>query len=330
MDVTGWMAATLAASSIAPVGMAHPGVGWLGATVAALFWGSYLVPVKRLPTVDPLAAQLSMAIGIVLLAIPLAIASGAWIPNGWGLLAGVIWALGNYGSIFVVRALGLARGLALWATIGIGVSFLWGALFFREPVLLPVAVGGVALLVAGIALMNWPDRPDGTQPPGPRSTNSPVNRSSQQPSRRPKIQNQGWWLCGVVGLLFGSQSVPFAFAAQSPIAFVPSMSLGILGTASLLAGQRGGRVLRQLPRSSLLALVCSGMLWNVANVGSFFAVDRLGMAVGMPLTQFAIVVNAAWGLWLFREVTGRQRILRVAIGTFCAFGGIILIGGSRL
>jgi len=29
-------------------------------------------------------------------------------------------------------------------------------------------------------------------------------------------------------------------------------------------------------------------------------------------------------------VTGRQRILRVAIGTFCAFGGIILIGGSRL
>jgi glucose uptake protein GlcU len=72
------------------------------------------------------------------------------------------------------------------------------------------------------------------------------------------------------------------------------------------------------------------MLWNVANVGSFFAVDRLGMAVGMPLTQFAIVVNAAWGLWLFREVTGRQRILRVAIGTICAFGGIILIGGSRL
>ena len=285
------------------------GLGWLGALVAALFWGSYLVPVKRLPGLNPVAAQLGMAIGISLLGLPLAIASGAWLPNGWGLLAGAIWAIGNYGSILVVRSLGLARGLALWAAVGIVVSFLWGAVGFREPVILGRAIVGVLLLIGGIGLMNRPDRA-AIIVAGP-------------PDRRP------WLLCAGVGLLFGSQSVPFAFAHQSPIAFLPSMSLGILLTALVLAGRSGHWDKLRIPRSALMPLVVSGLLWNIANLGSFFAVERLGFAVGMPLTQFAIMVNAAWGLLFFREIASRRQTIQVALGALLGFGGIILIGLSN-
>ncbi|HEY9689042.1 MAG TPA: GRP family sugar transporter [Coleofasciculaceae cyanobacterium] len=285
------------------------GLGWLGALVAALFWGSYLVPVKRLPGLNPVAAQLGMAIGISLLGLPLAIASGSWLPNGWGLLAGAIWAVGNYGSIFVVRSLGLARGLALWAAVGIAVSFLWGAVVFREPVVLGRAIGGVLLLIGGIGLMNRPDR-------------SRAAVAGPPPDRRQ------WLLCAGVGLLFGSQSVPFAFAHQSPIAFLPSMSLGILLTALMLAGRSGSWDKLRIPRSALLPLVVSGLLWNIANLGSFFAVEQLGFAVGMPLTQFAIMVNAAWGLLFFREIASRQQTIKVALGALLGFGGIILIGLS--
>jgi glucose uptake protein GlcU len=285
-------------------------VGWLGAAVAALFWGSYLVPVQRLPQLNPLAAQLGMAIGIGGSGLVGAIAADHWSFTPWGLLAGAIWALGNFASIFVVRSLGLARGLAAWAAIGIVVSFLWGVAFFRESVILGWAIGGLGLLIGGIALMNWPER-------------STVSDRMVTPQRR------GWLLCVITGLLFGSQSVPFALAGQDPIAFLPSMSAGIALTALLLAVRwyRQGQLV--LPRSACGPLMLSGLLWNVANLGNFFALDHLGLAVGIPLTQFAVAINTAWGLFLFREATSRQRQWCVGLGTLLAFAGIALVGAAQ-
>jgi glucose uptake protein GlcU len=285
-------------------------VGWLGAAVAALFWGSYLVPVQRLPQLNPLAAQLGMAIGIGGSGLVGAIAADHWSFTPWGLLAGAIWALGNFASIFVVRSLGLARGLAAWAAIGIVVSFLWGVVFFRESVILGWAIGGLGLLIGGIALMNWPER-------------STVSDRMVTPQRR------GWLLCVITGLLFGSQSVPFALAGQDPIAFLPSMSAGIALTALLLAVRwyRQGQLV--LPRSACGTLMLSDLLWNVANLGNFFALDHLGLAVGIPLTQFAVAINTAWGLFLFREATSRQRQWCVGLGTLLAFAGIALVGAAQ-
>jgi glucose uptake protein GlcU len=73
----------------------------------------------------------------------------------------------------------------------------------------------------------------------------------------------------------------------------------------------------------------SGLLWNVANLGNFFALDHLGLAVGIPLTQFAVAINTAWGLFLFREATNRQRQWCVGLGTLLAFAGIALVGAAQ-
>ncbi|MFB6076666.1 MAG: GRP family sugar transporter, partial [Candidatus Nanohaloarchaea archaeon] len=68
----------------------------------------------------------------------------------------------------------------------------------------------------------------------------------------------------------------------------------------------------------------SGVMWNVGNIGSLFAVRNLGVSIGQPLTQNAILVAVLWGIFYFNEETRRSRIRTVVIG------GLVLIAGSAI
>ena len=72
----------------------------------------------------------------------------------------------------------------------------------------------------------------------------------------------------------------------------------------------------------------SGVIWNIANFASFYAVLILGMTVGYPLTQMALFVSVLWGLLYFHEIKGRNKIIRLVTGSIVLFIGAILLGLS--
>ena len=68
----------------------------------------------------------------------------------------------------------------------------------------------------------------------------------------------------------------------------------------------------RLPRPALsgeavVPAILSGMIWACAGLGAMLAMDGLGFGVGYMLcTNGAILVNGAWSVGYYREISGRR------------------------
>ena len=110
--------------------------GWIAAFVAMLAYGTYGVPIKesRHVEVHPLIFQ-TYKTAVMLLTCPAVLLLGvapSFTP--WGILSGALWVLGGTGGVVAVRLAGMATAVGTWASVMIGVNFVWGILVFREPV----------------------------------------------------------------------------------------------------------------------------------------------------------------------------------------------------
>jgi glucose uptake protein GlcU len=136
----------------------------------------------------------------------------------------------------------------------------------------------------------------------------------------------------VVGLFGGSILMPLQMAPSSVrgLEFVPSFGLGTLFVAPLItlpymwlsrsSGSRGHWAVRE----TFLPGLAAGAVWNAANVCSIFATKSLGYAVAYPLMQCAIVVAAAWGILVFKEMKGRPVRVMMAAATIVLAGAVVL------
>lgn len=86
---------------------------------------------------------------------------------------------------------------------------------------------------------------------------------------------------------------------------------------------------RHLPsfhlRRMWLAGGTCGLLWSIGNFFSLFSVEYLGEGVGYPLVQTSILISGLWGIFYFKEVTGRQRITKWLLSSLSTIAGIILL-----
>ena len=58
---------------------------------------------------------------------------------------------------------------------------------------------------------------------------------------------------------------------------------------------------------AILPAMASGMIWACAGLGAMLAMDGLGFGVGYMLcTNGAILVNGAWSVGYYREISGRR------------------------
>jgi len=131
--------------------------GLLFTFLAALFWGTQLVPLK----LSQLSAQeffFSNSMGVFLTGciIYLFNFKGFVFKNvGLSLLSGVIWNLGNLLALFSVVFLGVAKGYTL-TQVGVLIAVSWGLFVFKEyrgkQNLLRIFVGAI-LVLSGAALL---------------------------------------------------------------------------------------------------------------------------------------------------------------------------------
>ncbi len=194
------------------------------------------------------------------------------------ILSGAVWALGNVLSALAVRYAGLSGAPPVWMGTGIFASFILGIAVLKESVNPLFSVPGVLLLFVGICTLSL------------------VHGKS-------RTSFKGMALALVSSVLFGVYLLPLNLFNLRPESYLFSMSLGIFLLSLLLFSLSRRSLQRDLTAPGLL----SGAVWNIANMGSLFAVNTLGLAVGFPLTQLALFVSIIWGVAYFKEFRERKK-----------------------
>jgi glucose uptake protein len=127
--------------------------GLLAAVLAGIGWGSYFLPL-RWSGVSPWVAAFPLSVGMMLGNLPVFLPRKTVAGKIRGLpvallaaLAGGMWALGNYGSLFMMEGLGTGRGFTV-AQSCVVVNALIGVFLFRTPA---PGTGAARKILAGIA-----------------------------------------------------------------------------------------------------------------------------------------------------------------------------------
>eukprot|EP01132_Coremiostelium_polycephalum_P003863 gene3863-4814_t len=107
--------------------MALPAVvGYIGAIIASIFFGSNYVPVKNYPTGNGIAFTWVMSMGTLCTAYIAMFISKNYIFIPMGLLGGTLWSIGNFCVIPIVKTVGLGLGLLLWSCTSLITGFFVG------------------------------------------------------------------------------------------------------------------------------------------------------------------------------------------------------------
>lgn len=269
-------------------------LGLLSAIGAAICWGTFFVPVRRVNVNDIWLLQGATGIGVLIFAIPFGFASGFQILVP-GLLGGAIWTAGNILALYSVRLIGLSRTSPFLAGFSILVSFLWGILYFNEKFnYMILAVAAVGLLLLGLFFIS--------------------NTSKNLPVRK-----RGYIIATISGLVGGSYVVPLqaTHSLQSGF-FSSSLSIFAISIPLLL-------ISRNFAKREMFAGIVSGVMFNGGSLAILLAVGLIGITVAYPISQTATLFAISWGVLYFREIIHRQSILRIMAG-----GGLILCGAALI
>lgn len=331
-------------------------VGVVGVAIAALFWGSNFIVCKgyNLPD-DGIHFCLLMATGILLVGV-VALFSSRWASDEGdfevvfspdGLLGGFIWSLGNFLTVPIVKHIGLAMGLAIWAGFNLIVAFVVGAigmgsLLKKEDIAhmwmgvlgIVVAVGALLLFSLVKPTLDQDEAADTTIDESPLVDEAAEEKEQQKPfsgdDQKKTNLPLGIAMAAVAGTLYGFQFVPlqvwndriddqktiFGYPQPSDtvqaLRFLFSQFAGIFLTAVL------GFVIyciytknkpKVVPPEAVLPSICSGIVWAIGGAGGILATSGLGNAVGFPLVlNLSFIVNSSWSILYFKEIQGRRNL----------------------
>jgi len=264
------------------------------ALLAAVGWGTYFVPVKKTGLNNIFQLQGGIGIGAIIFALTMLPFYGSPTIDIYGVSAGVIWVAASVLMLLAVKYIGLARAAPIDGSLVIITSFLWGLLFFKEQLgSLLFALIGLTLLVIGMPLIAVGEKRNGSK--------------------------KGYILAISAGLLWGAIFVPLKLAdTLESTYFSMAFTIFIIGIILMIAA-------RQFRTKDVAVGTAAGVLWNAANLTSFIAIASLGLAIGYPLTQLAILIAVLWGLLYFKEVTQKKSSLAIYAGA-----AVVLIGSAFL
>lgn len=268
-------------------------LGLAFAVFAAISWGTFFVPVRKVGIKNIYQLQGATSIGVLLFSIPVGYFWGFEIQFG-GLVSGVIWTVANLLALFSVKLIGLARTSPLLAGAGIISSFVWGTVFFNETFdSLILAIIAIGLLLIGLQLV--------------------VN------GEKGPIQKRGYFVAIAAGLIGGTYIIPMQVTQTLQSGFFSSsLSIFIIGISLFLFRRR-------FIKKETIAGIISGGLFNLGNFAVLISVGVIGITIAFPISQTATLFAVSWGMFYFKEVIHKQGIMRVSLGAL-----VILCGAALL
>jgi len=338
-------------------------LGFIGALVASVFFGSNYVPTKNYPQGDGMMFVWVFSSGVLTTGI-IAMFIAGFVFEYTGLIGGSLWATGNLCVIPIVKLVGLGIGLLLWGSTSLVTGFLVGkfGLLGVEKDFIPhtgLNWAGITLVVVAMALFFFIkptlENDEAATPLLPDSPN--LDKYQIQVAKDPTPSSVSIWdrlpvrfkpLIGSAlavgsGLLYGVNMVPMTLwvqretkahnnVAPPALQFVFSHFIGIYlyTTVVFLVYCVAKRNSPQVFSQSVLPAYISGAMWGIAQCGLMSATAELGFTTGFPIGSAGpLVVSSLWSVLYFREIRGRKNIL-LLLGSFVLIGvGITLLSVSH-
>jgi glucose uptake protein len=269
-------------------------LGLLFAALAAISWGTFFVPVRKVGITNVWQLQGATSVGVLLFAIPIGFFWGFGIEPS-GIASGIIWTVGNLLALYAVRFIGLARTSPFLAGFSIITSFTWGILFFGEKFNSLI----LALVAIGFLLSGLPFVSNG--------------------ARNPSIQKKGYIISAAGGLIGGSYVIPMqaTHTLQSGF-FSSSLSIFVIGIPLFFFARR-------FIKKEIVAGIISGTLFNIGSLSVLIAIGLIGITIAYPISQTATLFAVSWGILYFKEIVQKRGIIRVGIGVLLVLCGAALL-----
>lgn len=268
--------------------------GLLFAALAAISWGTFFVPVRKVGVTNVWQLQGATSFGILLFAIPIGFFWGFEIQLS-GLFSGLIWTAANLLALYSVKLIGLARTSPLLAGFSIITAFVWGTAFFGETFdSLVLALVAIGLLLSGLPLVSGGEK-------------------------NPTVQKKGYFTAVASGLIGGSYIIPMQ-ATQTLESSFFSLSLSIFAIGIPLFF-----FARRFIKKETIAGLVSGILFNLGSLSVLVAVGLIGITTAFPISQTATLFAVSWGILYFKEIVQKRGILRVAGGAVIILCGAVLL-----
>ena len=137
------------------------------------------------------------------------------------------------------------------------------------------------------------------------------------------------------GTVGGSILVPLSGVDEdlTGLAFLPSFCIGGLFASTLITAAYHALILKIDPLDSftlngLIIEVMSGIIWNVGNACSLFAIRGIGYAIALPILQCALFFGGLFGIFIFKEATDEREIFVFFSSAAVLFVGAIFLSVS--
>ncbi|MDR1759878.1 MAG: GRP family sugar transporter [Fibrobacter sp.] len=285
-------------------------MGYLYALIAVFSFGTYMIPLKRWPSLSSWAYLALAAVGILASALVPAVYFGTMSLNLLGIFSGFFWVAGGALCFWAVQE---EAGLSGSGTRAVGTailtSFLCAVLILREKTHLYLSLPAILLILGGLYTLD--------------------------PIRQNPLKN---WRSFGAGIVFGTYLVPYQMRAPSSQEFMFSLSFGIFIAASVLflftvsIARPKGKVspLKHLTPGPVLGCLIAGIVWTVGQQACLVALSRLGFAIGYPMTQLNLLVSLFCGVVFFGEFPSVKMRIRLLCASSLIVSGAFVLSFSRI
>ena len=288
-------------------------VGIIFAGLTILLFGSWPVPTKTL-NIEPKTKAFWLTFGHLLLSTIVFIFVLQPIPFKdfvGPFIAGIFWGIGITLGYVGIKNLGITRALSIWIPIVAIVSSLWGLIFFGEARAL--GLGKLLLTIFAILLL---------------ITAALIVIFSSKGEEKLRNVKVGILASIVLGVTHGSFFVPLQTSSLPIFVTFFPLAIGMFSTLFLIIILQKVKIRYNVVGTARMIL--AGLILGGGNYTALLTIKYLGVAQGYPLTQLGIIVNALWGMLLFKEVTTLRGKILIAIAIAIAIVGAVVLNYSRI
>lgn len=337
----------------------NEGIGFICCIIAGVCFGSNFLPVKKYEVGDGIVFQWIMCCGILIVGLITVGFEKEREVHTLTMVGGALWCIGNAMCIQVIKLIGMSMGLMIWGITNSVMSWACGrfGLFGidKESVGKPIMnYVGLALTVVSLALFSHV-----------KASVKQVGRSAVQVSDdftalSEKMEDEsdkatephndwiekldptirrvlGFGFACLCGLLFGVSFVPALHEKKHnsddrlfDYAFSHFCGIFACSTVILLVYCIIKRNKPFANAQLFLPAMLSGMMWAVAQVCWFIAIQNLKMVIANPIvTALPSIVAGFWGIVVFREIVGARNLILFAAGLVIAVIGVIIVALSK-
>jgi glucose uptake protein GlcU len=327
-------------------------LGYIGVSIAVIFFGSYAVPVKLIKTGDGVFFQWVECIGILLIGFIAQFWVGSFDFYPLAMLGGALWCVGNITVVPIVNSIGLSLGMLLWGLSNMLIGWFTGQFGWfgvgheenNRPILnyigIVVAAASIALYLPVKPSVNKTKNDEDEIRPLIADLEEEAGINSDSPTPKKNFQKVfGMVLSIVAGVLYGFNMVPVQYLGKTitpqpePIHFAFSHFAGIflMSTFILIIYAIVKKNQPFMDQRTILPGLSAGIFWAIAQCGFFVGSIKLGLTIAFPMVSTGpAVISSLWGILVFKEITGRRNLMWMGLAFFTTLIGITFITLSNV